>query len=332
MRISVIIPVRNEEKSIRSLLEDLLRQTLPPTEIVITDGGSVDSTAEIIQSYINRGAPIQLVRATKSLPGRGRNLAAAKSVNEWLAFTDAGNRPNQDWLEALSASARSDPTVEVVYGAYQPVTDSFFTECATIAYVSPPTEVNGQLMRERYIASTLMRRSVWEAVGGFPENLRSAEDLLFMNRIDQGGFRIAYAPDAIVHWELQPTLWRTLKRFTIYARNNIRAGLWKQWQWPILSRYLIIAMLATPALFLGWRWLLLPVVAWLLLLVARAIVAIYRNRHASPASMFRNGIRLLVIVPLIAILDLGSIAGSVQWLVKDKLRLAQNGPKAGNDS
>src|SRR5260370_22841144 len=54
MKISVVIPVRNEEDSIDELLVSLLKQTLPPEEIVVTDGGSRDSTSSIIQGYIDR--------------------------------------------------------------------------------------------------------------------------------------------------------------------------------------------------------------------------------------------------------------------------------------
>jgi glycosyltransferase involved in cell wall biosynthesis len=83
MKISVIVPVRNEENSIARLLDALLSQSLPPDEIVITDGGSTDSTTAIIQDYVNRGAPVRLIRTTHALPGRGRNLAAARAVNQW---------------------------------------------------------------------------------------------------------------------------------------------------------------------------------------------------------------------------------------------------------
>ena len=44
MKVSVVVPVRDEEHSIRELLDSLLRQTHPPDQIVITDGGSVDAT------------------------------------------------------------------------------------------------------------------------------------------------------------------------------------------------------------------------------------------------------------------------------------------------
>lgn len=330
MQISVIVPVRNEEDSIGALLESLLNQTMPPAEIVITDGGSTDATTAIIQKYIDSGAPVRLIRTTKALPGRARNLAAARATNEWLAFTDAGIRPAKQWLESLAASVAADSSVDVVYGSYAPVTDTLFKECAAISYVSPPAEIEGALMRPRSIASSLMRRAAWETVGGFPEHLRSAEDLLFMNKVDEANFRIAYAPGAVVQWDLQPDLWRTFKRFLIYARNNIRAGLWNQWQGPILTRYLVLLLLTLPVLLLGRWWLAVPVGLWLLLLLARALVAIWRNRRVYPAGVLHNALRLLVLVPLIAVLDLGLLLGSLLWVLTDKLRLGSESVPVGH--
>ena len=330
MKISVVIPVRNEERSIAATLDALLSQSLPPDEIVITDGGSTDRTAVIIQEYINRGAPVKLIRTTKALPGRGRNLAAARAVNEWLAFTDAGIQPAKNWLEVLAARAAADPSIDVVYGSCEPAVDSFFKECAAISYVPPPSEIEGSLTRPDFIASAMLRRGAWEAVGGFPEHLRSAEDLLFMQSVEQAHFKIAHAPGAVVHWDLQPTLWRTFKRFTIYSRNNIRAGLWRQWQRPILSRYLLLMLSTLPVFYFGLRWLLMPLGLWLVMLLARALVAIWRNRRCYPADLGRNCLRLMLLVPLVAVLDFGSIMGSIQWFVTDKLHLGSNPIRVGN--
>ena len=330
MNISVIIPVRNEADSIGPLLDALLSQSLPPTEIVITDGGSTDSTTAIIQKYIDAVAPVKLIRTTKALPGHGRNLAVAHSSSEWLAFTDAGVYPDKRWLEFLAEQAARDASVDVVYGSYQPRTDTFFKECAAITYVSPPTEIEGTMMRERFIASALMRRGVWEAVGGFPEDLRSAEDLLFINKVEAANFRRALAPRATVEWDLQPNLWRTFKRFTIYARNNIRAGLWREWQRPILSRYLVLVLLFLGAIVLGRWWLVLPLGLWLLMLLARGVVAIRRNRKCFPAGLGRNALRLVVVMPLIAVLDLGAIVGSIRWVITDKLRLGNQAATVGH--
>jgi glycosyltransferase involved in cell wall biosynthesis len=116
MKVSVIVPVRDEEDSIRELLDSLLAQTRPPDEIVITDGGSVDATPRIIEDYRLRGAPVKLIRAGAALPGRGRNLAAAEAQDEWLAFTDGGIHLAKDWLEALVAKAQEDESTDIVYG------------------------------------------------------------------------------------------------------------------------------------------------------------------------------------------------------------------------
>ena len=315
MKISVIIPVRNEEQSIRLLLDSLLNQTLSPAEIVITDGGSTDATPAIISEYVKRGAPIRLLQEGPALPGRGRNLAAAQAVNEWLAFIDAGISPEPTWLELLAKrlQLQSDLDVDVVYGSYEPVADTLFKRCCVMAYVPPPVELEGHLVRSRSVVSLLMKRSVWQSVGGFPEDLRSAEDLLFLNKIEQANFRIANEPEALVHWQVQATPWLTFKRFVTYARNNMRAGLWRQWQAAIFKRYGLLLLSALPVFRFGAGWLLVTLLLWVAMLVARAAVAIWRNRACYPGSIVENALRMMVLIPLIAMLDAATIIGTLQW-------------------
>jgi glycosyltransferase involved in cell wall biosynthesis len=321
IEISVVVPVRNEEDSVRPLIEGLLAQTLRPREIVITDGGSIDATREIIEEFISAGAPVKLIREAAALPGRGRNVGVRNAQHEWIAFTDGGNRPDPEWLENLAAKVVDGSGVDVVYGSYEPVVDSFFRECAAVAYVPLASEVEGRLARTRFIASALMRRQVWEAVGGFPENLRSGEDLLFMEEVDRKGFVTVQAPRALVFWSIQPTLWRTFMRFQNYSRSNIKAGLWRKWQASIFLRYALLALIALPAIVLGERWLLVPFVVWLCFMLARAAKAIRDNRRSFPAGPGRNVGRLFLLVPIIATLDVAAFVGSIKWLLFDKLRL-----------
>jgi glycosyltransferase involved in cell wall biosynthesis len=320
MKVSVVVPVRDEEHSIRELLDSLLRQTRPPDQIVITDGGSVDATPQIIEEYIQEGAPVRLLRAGPALPGRGRNLGAAAAQFEWLAFTDAGIRVNGDWLESLLTRAAQDSSIDIVYGSWEPVTDTFFKECAAIAYVPPPSLRDGIMVRPRFIASTLLRREAWAKVNGFPEELRSAEDLIFMDRLEEAGYKAVFEPRAHVHWDLRPSFGSTFKRFLIYSRNNIRAGLWRQWQATILFRYAVLVGLFVLALIIDPRWAWVVVAVWLLMLAARAVVSLRRNRHCYPASIVRNVLRACLLMPLLAALDLAAIIGSVQWLLFDSFR------------
>ncbi len=320
LAISVVIPALNEESSIRTLLTDVLNQSLMPAEVIITDGGSTDSTRDIIQEFIAAGAPVRLICVTKSMPGRARNLAAREVKTEWIAFTDAGITLTREWLEALQSKA-AEKSADVVYGTYEPVTRSFFTECAAIAYVPPPFATDDGLVRPRSIASALVRRGAWESVGGFPEDLRSAEDLLFMNSVERAGFVTARTARALVHWQIQSSFWATFTRFVEYSRNNIRAGLFHEWQRTIFINYLLIAAFTLSVLVIGMLGLLAPVVLWLALLVARAAKTLYRNRVAYPASLQRNLARLVMLVPIIATLEAAALVGSVEWLLRDKLGL-----------
>ena len=320
MKVSVIVPVRDEEDSIRDLLDGLLSQTRMPDEIIITDGGSIDATPQIIQEYIDKGAPVRLISAGAALPGRGRNLGAAQAKFEWLGFTDAGIRPAKNWLEALVRRAEQDETIDVVYGSWTPVTDTFFKECAAIAYVPPPASTDGTLVRPRFIASTLLRRDAWKAVKGFPEELRSAEDLVFMDRVEDAGFHFVREPLAEVHWNLRPTFISTFKRFLVYSRNNIRAGLWRQWQATILVRYLFLFVFLAAILLIQPQWAWIPFLLWLAMLAARAVVAIKRNRSCYPASFLHNLKRSFLIISLLAALDAAAIIGSIQWLLLDWFR------------
>jgi glycosyltransferase involved in cell wall biosynthesis len=318
VRISVIIPARNEEHTITPLLDRLKSQTLPPAEIIVADGGSTDKTPEIVEAHGRGPLAIHLVRGGEGFPGRNRNLGAARALNDWIAFIDAGVVPEPNWLESLARVAESSPSPDVVYGSFAPVSETLFEECAAIAFVPPPKTTDGELVRTRSIASALMRRSVWQAVGGFPEDLRSAEDLLFMDKIDAASFRIALAPRALVHWSLEPTLWKTLRRFITYSHNNIRAGLWRSWQAKIFQRYALLILLALPAIFLGPIWLLVPLLLWVLMLLARAAIALRRNAVCYPAAGLRQLSRLAVISVVLAAIDFAAIAGSIKWLVADR--------------
>jgi glycosyltransferase involved in cell wall biosynthesis len=331
MRVSVIVPVRDEEDSIRELLDSLLAQTRPPDEIVITDGGSVDATPQIIEQYKQAGAPVNLIRSGAALPGRGRNLAAAEAKFEWLAFTDGGIRLEKHWLEALVAKATEDESTDIVYGHVEPVTDTFFTECAAIAFVPPPKPQEDVVARPRFIASSLLRREAWAKVKGFPENLRSAEDLIFMDRLEKAGYRAVFEPRAQVYWRLRSTLKSTFRRFLVYSLNNIRAGLFNQWQARILFRYAMLLLILVAVLIVDARLFWVPFALWVLMLIARSIVSIWRNRKCYPSSFFHNVRRIIMVVAILAVLDAAAIIGWLQWLVLDAFRSRRKTPVEAGD-
>ena len=320
MKITVVVPILNEERSIGSLLDGLRRQTRPADEIILVDGGSTDETVRLVLDAVQHDPTLQLLQEPQAWPGRGRNIGARAARHEWLAFIDAGVSPAPGWLQKLADAVTAAPTAEVVYGRWEPVTDTLFKECAAIAYGKVPSEEVDEVFRQsRAVFSSLMRREVWQSVGGFPEDLRSAEDLLFIQKIDEAGVEIAYAPAAVVRWTVQPDLWRTFRRFLTYSRHNMRAGLWRQWQASVLMRYALILVATAIAFGLTRWWWVVPIALWLGMLGTLSLVALYRNRQRYAAGPTRHLLRFFVLVPLLATIDAATIVGVITWSILDKL-------------
>jgi len=66
MKITVVVPVRNEESSIYSLLSGLRQHTRPPHEVIIVEGGSTDETPAIVETEINSTSNLRLIRETNA--------------------------------------------------------------------------------------------------------------------------------------------------------------------------------------------------------------------------------------------------------------------------
>lgn len=310
--VGVVVPALNEEGSIVGLLEALAGQTLRPSEVIVADGGSTDRTPELVREFARRAPfPVVLVETERGLPGRNRNAALERATLEWSACIDAGTLPRGDWLERLVEAARQAPEARVVFGGFEAVTDSFFTRAAAVTYVPAP----GECIRST--ASCLLHREAWERAGRFREDLRSAEDLLFFRELKAAGVREAFAPGAVVAWELQPTLASTFRKFAAYARSNIRAGLAREWQYGVARFYLVL--LATAASGLFFRPLLLLPAA---LLVLRAARRVWKWHAHLPTA--RRALELLHLPRLLAVawinfvIDVAMFWGTLQWFIYDR--------------
>ncbi|WP_208560401.1 glycosyltransferase [Marinilactibacillus kalidii] len=89
--LSVIIPVRNEEKNIPHLLDSLKKQTLQPKEIIVVDDDSTDRTVEILSHY-----PVKIKHRDNNVDDTtlvGKTVAcyrgAKEATGDWLIFIDA---------------------------------------------------------------------------------------------------------------------------------------------------------------------------------------------------------------------------------------------------
>lgn len=102
MKISVIIPTYNEEKSIKDCLDSLNEQTFKEYEILVIDDGSTDKTVEIINSFLDAQHSLKLLQQKHLGPGIARNLGAENAKGEILVFVDSDMTFEKDFLEKLT--------------------------------------------------------------------------------------------------------------------------------------------------------------------------------------------------------------------------------------
>ena len=164
--ISVIIPTYNGEKFIREAIESVLAQDYPALEIIVVDDASVDGTQRLIESM---SADIRYYRQAQNRgPAAARNVGIRDAAGEFIAFLDVDDCWPEGNLRLLLEEITSG-TDQVVYGHAQMMRfrpDSNDYEC-----VGGPEEAF-----PHYIGSGLYRRSAFETVGFFDEELRFGED------------------------------------------------------------------------------------------------------------------------------------------------------------
>lgn len=306
--VSLVIPVRDEEATVDGLLASIGAQTQPVDEVVFVDSGSSDRTVALLRNASLGKTPIRVIEAGPGSPGKGRNIGISAATNQWVALTDAGIRLDRRWVEELLEVVLRNPAVDVVYGNYEPVVGTFFERNAALVYVPVKQERAGAKMRGPSIASCLMRREVWQAVGGFPD-LRAAEDLMFMEQVERGRFKIGWAPRATVWWQLRPSLLSTFRKFVLYSRHNVLAGRQKYWHYGIARQYVLALIVALVALVSGIWWVLLAIPLGLML---RVFKSIWSRRETLSVLGLINPLRWIHVLIITLAIDLATFVGWIQ--------------------
>jgi len=188
MKASVVMPVKNEASCIASVIEALFQQSRPPEEVVITDGGSKDSTKDIIKSYISRGLPIKLIEEGRSYPGEGRNIAIKNSSYDLIAMLDAGLVIGHDWLKELLMPLEQDSTIDGVYGNYYFKPVSLNEKALVISYFFAGHKhiksfSDGRVSVYPSSESLAIRKEVFIKTGGFDVNLATGEDFIYFKKL-----------------------------------------------------------------------------------------------------------------------------------------------------
>src|SRR3972149_4995951 len=184
MKTSVCLTLYNEESSINDLIKTLLNQTSKPDEIVIVDGGSSDKTVSVIRHWQKKDKRIKLL-VQKCTRAEGRNLSCELAKNEIIAITDADCTADSKWLRRVTDPFKHKE-IDMVAGFYSMLAVTPFEKALSYFLAVTPKRFSSDFLPST--RSVAFRKSLWERVGGFPEDSNnSAEETDFI--ITQNGTR-----------------------------------------------------------------------------------------------------------------------------------------------
>lgn len=231
-RVSVLIPVRNEEKNIRNLLDDLREQRYPQTlfEVLVIDDYSADRTAEIVKNcgYSN----VRLLSLKEIFPDKagrankkaGIEKAVEAATGELIITTDADCRIGSNWMKTI-VQYYDDHHPVMIAGMVNYFHDTtFLGKFQTLDFLSLVGIAAASIQNGFYNlcngANLAYTREAFLAVNGFEDidHIPSGDDMMLMHKLAKKyPGRIAYLKnkDAIV-------LTHTEKDFNAFWHQRVR--------------------------------------------------------------------------------------------------------------
>ncbi|MCH5266441.1 MAG: glycosyltransferase family 2 protein [Lachnospiraceae bacterium] len=299
MKLSLCVVAYNEEERLPALLSDIAGQSYPKknTELLLIDGGSGDGTRkqmeQFARDYGEKYAGILVLDNPGKILSCGWNVALVHFTGDAILRVDAHSHIPSDFIEKNVETLQGG---EMVSGGARPVVcegEKGWQRTLLLAEESLFGSSISSFRRneERAYVKSLFhgayRREVFEAVGGFREDLGRTEDNEIHYRIRKKGYRLCMSPDIRSYQYIRPTLGKMCRQ---KYGNGYWIGLTAGVCPGCLSLYYFVPgafiggiVLTTIAALCGIYWpALLMWGAYLLLAVTMAMLAV-RGKKKSPS-------------------------------------------------
>jgi len=181
--VGVVIPTHNRAAWVVESVRSVLDQTRPPDAVVVVDDGSTDDTSAALGTF---GERIAVLRQSQTGPAAAKNAGCSRMTTDWIVFVDSDDRLVPRALAVLEDAIERRPEAHLLsFKAAETSADGMTTgrvfgkRSAGTAYSTA-----GLLRYDAGGCSWFaVRRSAFEAMDGFNERLRSAEECDFVLRL-----------------------------------------------------------------------------------------------------------------------------------------------------
>lgn len=251
--VSAILPAFNLAHKIGRTLEQLLRHDYPDLEIIVVDDGSTDGTADAVLRFPG----VRLIRHPRNLGvSAARNTGIRAASHDLVYLLDADCTVLPGTVARLVQRLVQDPRLGVVSGSY--LSDHTKKNLANRVYDVAERFRDYQPGPRNYqyttVSNAMLRRPVFERVGGFGSTWRRIQDYEFTYRVHRAGYLVQHDPSIkVVHDNHRETLRSYYSHVFLVARYGTVFRLMHRPALPY-SRYLVpslpLFVLLSPLYFL----------------------------------------------------------------------------------
>ena len=217
--VAFVIPVRNDAQRLQTCLQSLAAAaTSTAHDVLVLDHGSRDGSDRVA-----RDAGARVITHRGGNVATLRNMGAARTSAPLIAFVDADNEVAAGWL-AAALEAFGQPGVGLSGAPYHAPEHGTWVQRTYDALRRRPTRV--EPAEWLGAGNMVVRREVFESVGGFDETLETCEDVDLCAKITAGGWQVLAVPGmtSLHHGDparLGDVFWGEMWR----GRDNLRVTL-----------------------------------------------------------------------------------------------------------
>ncbi len=296
VKVSIIVPVYNAEKTIFKCINSLTEQEFDDIyEIIIVDNGSTDRTINILNSFANK--KIKIASESERGPAAARNKGISLAKGEYIAFTDSDCEVHRNWLSTLLNTIEKTGADVVGGGVYCPF-KNIVSIAAEISLFGEFTASEDNVSRYTRLIPTnnvCYKKEIFDKLGVFDVRFKYAggEDALFNWIIYKNNFKIFYNNGIRIIHHHRSDLSGFLKKKLVYGRGFY---LSRKLDPSMPYSYLIRSLFFLPFVFIG---------------------KIYKDINRLIKNNYKNGFN---IVPLVCLLILGNIFYMV-GILKERIEM-----------
>lgn len=198
LTVSVVVPVYNGAAFLDEALRSLVAQSRPAAQIVVIDDGSTDDSFAVATAFAATHSIVEAYQQPNGGSASARNAGIAHSDGNVLAFLDADDLAMPTKLALQVGMLEADQSLHGTVGTQE----MFFEPGApTPIWMDPPPGwlPEAATRHSRHgLMSMVVRRELFDAIGGFDETLRFGEDTDWLLRAWDSGHRVPLIDDLVV--------------------------------------------------------------------------------------------------------------------------------------